>query len=104
MGMVGKTMLWPSILFLVTVILMLPLPLTVFERWKRFAVWGLPVLIVITYLMVAADKAQGSGLFNYSFAPVILMFLYGTFIIVSFAIIIKGWARTRRASKKGKLN
>lgn len=69
---------------------------TIFESWKRFAVWGVPTVAILTYLLIARDEATSGGFFDYNITAWILGLLYGIFVVTSLVIIIKSWIRVRR--------
>ena len=103
-GTVPWTMITIFLLVFPFSLITLPLPNVVFEAWKRFAVWGVPLVSVLASLWITSEQAHSNGFFDFGFGPIVLGFLYGVFMIISFVIIVKSWIRARRAFKKGKSN
>lgn len=64
---------------------------SVFEAWKKFAVWAIPVLLVLTYL-VTRDTG-GSNFFTMDFSLYFLAIIYGLFFLSS--LIVIGIATTK---------
>lgn len=57
----------------------------VFESWKKFAVWAMPVILLLTYL-VTRDTG-GSNFFSMDFSLYFLAIIYGLFFLISLVII-----------------
>ena len=72
----------------------LPLASTVFEAWKRFAVWAVPAMLAITALLILGG--EGNAYFSFGFGPFILMILYGLYFLVSLVIIIIAAVKARK--------
>lgn len=85
LGDIGKTTLWPSILLISLTLITFIFQNSIFEAWKKFAIWGIPVLLVLTYL-VTRDTG-GHNFFSMDFSLYSLAILYGLFFLISLAII-----------------
>jgi hypothetical protein len=92
-----------SILFDITaflVLALLPLLFTipfhnrVFESWRNFALWAVPVTLVLSALLMLGG--EGGSYFSYGFGPFILMLLYGAFVAVSLIVIIVAALKERK--------
>lgn len=59
--------------------------LSVFGAWKRFAVWAIPVLLVLTYF-VTRDTG-GNNFFTMDFSLYFLAIIYGLFFLSSLIVI-----------------
>jgi hypothetical protein len=79
---------------LVPVLLMLPFSLTVFESWKKFALWAVPIMLVLTGLLVLGG--EGSSYFSFGFGPFILTLLYGAYFLASLIIIVLAILKERK--------
>ena len=75
-------------------LLTIPLALSVFEAWKRFAVWAVPVLLAITALLVIGG--EGNAFFSFGFGPFILLVLYALYFLISLIIIFRAWQKSRK--------
>lgn len=58
----------------------------VFDAWKKFAVWGVPLVLILTYL-VTRDTG-GSNFFSMDLSLYFLAIIYGLFFLGSLAVII----------------
>ena len=72
----------------------------VFALWKWFAVWAIPIVIILT--LVIGRMSDGGGVGGVGFHPglILLPVLYGFYFFVSFAIIIVTAVRERRKRKQ----
>lgn len=82
----------PLGLLLFIPILLLPLAVifafvdgSIFNAWKRFAVWGIPALLVLSY--VVTRDTGSHNFFSMDFSLYFLAILYGLFFLISLAII-----------------
>lgn len=73
-------------------LLTLPLKTTIFEAWKRYAIWTIPTILLLVAWIEAVGS--GSGLFHPGelFYPLFAI-IYGT---SSLAIVFVGWRKTRK--------
>ena len=71
----------------------------VFQAWWRVAVWFVPIIIVATYLMNSGHQQSGfGGVAQDSFYFVILIALYGIFIITSLVRIVLAHRRLKQGN------
>ncbi len=95
--MLGMILFFPTLLLMFSIIIY-PLHPLVFNRWKKFALWSVPVVVIFTLLLASIDT--GGGLFDLGAGEMlvtcVLILLYGWFFIHSLALII---ATARRESK-----
>jgi len=96
-GLIGQIIFWPSILTFFFSLLTLPLTPAIFEAWKRFAVWAVPVMLVVTTLLILGG--EGNAYFSFGLGPFILMILYGLYVLISLTIIAWKYFATRKLSK-----
>ncbi len=73
-------------LLVLPALLTLPFRQTLFESWKRFAVFAVPVILALTALLMLGD--EGDPYISLGFGPFILMVLYGLYFFISLIIII----------------
>lgn len=57
----------------------------IFKVWKKFAIWGIPVLLISTYLVTR--DASGRNFFSMDFSLYFLAIIYGLFFFFSLIII-----------------
>ncbi len=87
----------PTILFVLIIsifpfsTLTLFAPNNAFDRWKRFAVWAVPILALLTLPIIKALSGDWLDV-----ATPTLVFLYGIYFIISLAIIIRAWRKERK--------
>lgn len=67
-----------------------------FEAWKKFAVWTVPVVLLLTYF-VTSDTGSG-GFFAMDFSIYYLAIVYATFFLTSLIIIVISTLRSRNKS------
>ena len=84
-GNVGKITLWPSLILFITLILSCFFKASVFESWKKFAVWAVPVILILTYFITR--DTGGSNFFSMDFSVYFLAIVYGLFFLTSLVII-----------------
>lgn len=61
----------------------------VFRAWWSFAMWFVPLIMIVTYLMYSGHQQSGfGGVAQYSFYSVILGALYAIFILTSLTRIV----------------
>jgi hypothetical protein len=72
----------------------LPFPVAVFESWKKFAIWAVPIMVVLTSLIVLGG--EGGSYINFGVGPFLLMILYGLYCFVSLIVIILAALKTRK--------
>ncbi len=77
-------------------LLTLPLRPSIFEAWRSFAIWAMPVMLAITAFIVVGG--EGSAYFSFGFGPLILLILYGAYFVASFGIIVMGVVKARKTS------
>ena len=70
----------------------------VFESWKRFAVWGISAVGILTLIVAFIDTSGGSGLGGPSIdvAPLFLAPVYTLYFLASFIVIGKAWWAGRK--------
>lgn len=84
-----------SILF-APAFLSLPFKLVAFENWKRFAVWAVPFVVGVTWLLFSIDIGGDiRGLVVSSMIITALFALYALYFIVSLTIISVTWYKNR---------
>ena len=57
----------------------------VFESWKKFAVWAIPVTLVLSVILMIGG--EGNSYFSFGFGPFILAVLYGAYFVISLVVI-----------------
>lgn len=80
---------------LMPILLTLPLKPAVFDAWKRYAIWSIPVILILVAWIETVGEGGGlPGQFHpgYLFYP-IFFFIHFT---ISLIIIIRVWLKTRR--------
>lgn len=85
------TILFPT--FLTFSIITYPLSLHVFNTWKKFALFSVPLVLVLTYLTIKGGGRE--GFFSLDFTPYYLFTIYGIFFLVSIIIILIAVFRER---------
>lgn len=85
------TMIFP-ILLLISVITY-RLKSTVFESWKKFAIWAVPLVLLLTFLITR--DSGGSNFFTMDYSLYFLAILYGLFFLISLTIIAVSTIRSR---------
>ncbi len=63
----------------------------VFDHWMKFAVWAVPTMMLLTYLILGGASQGGLGIesaYGGSFDAFLFMLLYGIFIGVSIYRIV----------------
>lgn len=80
-------------------LIVLPFCDHVFEAWKKFFIWGVPVVVVLTYLITTYEQSTSGGFMNIEVAPMIVGFIYAIYLTVSLVIITIAWSRCRRNMK-----
>lgn len=75
-------------------LIILPLAHTVFEKWRYFAIWAVPIMVGLT--MIIWQLPSGGGLPG-QFHPgiIFLPLLYGVYFLTSI-IIARAWWQSRR--------
>lgn len=69
----------------------------VFQAWWRFAVWFVPVIMVVTYLLYSGHRQSGfGGVSQGAFEFLILVILYAIFILTSLIRIILAHRRFKQ--------
>lgn len=81
---IGRITLMYGILF-IPALLALPSPPSVFEAWKRFAVWAVPVLFALFLLTMFVD--EGNSYYSFGFTGFALVVLYALYLLSSLGII-----------------
>ncbi len=90
---------WANYILITPLILLLSL-LTywlnqrVFESWKKFAVIGVPIVLVLTYFITR--PTGGSNFFTMDWSLYFLAVIYGLFFLISLIIIMVSVLRSRR--------
>lgn len=72
----------------------------VFEHWMKFAVWFVPAMIVLSYLILGGASSGGLGIesvYGGAFDAFLFMILYGIFIGVSLYRIVSKYKQLKRA-------
>ena len=92
---------WPMPIFLIVFIFSLltyKMHEAVFIAWRKFAIWALPLLILLSVLLIAGSSAGGMGIGSAiaaSFTIMMLLLLFSAFIIISLIIIAWKYFTTR---------
>lgn len=81
---------WMNYIFITPLIIFfslitIPFKVSVFEAWKKFAVWGVPIVLVLTYL--TTRDTGGHNFFSMDFSLYFLVIIYGLFFLTSLVII-----------------
>lgn len=66
----------------------------VFESWKKFAIWGVPIVLTITWYLTR--DTGGGGFFGVDFTFEFLLILYGLFTLISLVLIFTTAIKHRR--------
>jgi len=98
-GVTGGYALWFAIL-LSPVVLTLPFSVLAFEHWKKFGIFAIPVVILLSYYIDSMSGGGGVGVVGFHPGLILLPVLYGFYFFVSFAIIIVTAVRERRKRKQ----
>lgn len=82
---------WANYIFIAPVILFFLLITNwmnykIFEAWKKFAIFALPIILILTFL-VTRDTG-GSNFFSMDYSLYFLAIIYGLFFLGSLAVII----------------
>ena len=80
--------------------LTLPTSTHIFEAWKKFALWAVPIVLILTFLISRMSDGGGVGVVGFHPGLILLPVLYGLYFLVSFAIIIVTAVRERRKRKQ----
>ena len=62
----------------------------VFIAWRKFAIWAVPLMILLSFLLITGSSTGGMGIGSAiagSFTILMLLLLFGAFIIGSLIII-----------------
>lgn len=74
-------------------LLTLPLKPRVFEVWRSYAVWAVPIMLALSALiMIGGD---GNAYVSFGVGPFLLMILYGAYLLISLIIIARAWWMSR---------
>ena len=69
----------------------------VFEHWMRFAVWGVPAVIIAHILMYVVFYGNGSpDVFEKIVVVPIFILIYGIFVLISLWRIVAKWRELKR--------
>ena len=93
LNLISISLLALSILFL-PLLLTLPLKPSVFEAWKRFAKWSMPLILVLVAWMESGEGGSGMpGGYHpgYLFYPIFVIIYFTK----SFIIIFREWRKSR---------
>lgn len=69
----------------------------VFDHWIKFAIWAVPTMIVLTYIIMGGGQ-NGLGIesaYSNSFDALLYMLLYGTFIGISIYRIVSKYKQLK---------
>jgi hypothetical protein len=67
----------------------------IFDRWKWFAVFAIPIILILTFIIGRMSDGGGVGVAGFHPGLILLPVLYGFYFLVSFAIIIVTAIRER---------
>ncbi|HEY4516660.1 MAG TPA: hypothetical protein VJG64_01825 [Candidatus Paceibacterota bacterium] len=70
----------------------------VFIAWRKFALWAVPVLMILTYILTIPPRTGGLGIGSViaaSFTLATLFLLFASFVIISLVIIVWKYFSTR---------
>jgi hypothetical protein len=79
-------------------LLTLPLPALVFERWKGFALWAVP-LVTILILWVGMTGSSGSGIGQFHPGIIFFPLIYAFYFATSLVIILTAWYESKTSRK-----
>lgn len=82
------------ITILPTVVLLYCLKDRVFVAWKKFAIFAIPVVLVLIYFFTWMDSGS-SGWMNIKVAPTMISLIYGIYFTISLIIITLAWWKSR---------
>lgn len=96
-GLFGGMIFVPSLFLFFLSIIIIPLPSYVFDNWKKFAIWSVPLTIVLSILITnwGGSGGGGVGVYSMDLRPLFLIFLYGWFLIHSLIIILLAWYQAK---------
>ncbi len=93
-----KTLLLYTTVLLLPLFIVLPLNSSVFEAWKKFAVWAVPsVLVIVTALSFVEPGGSIGGMVEQRMLATAIIGLYAAYAIVSVSIIGTAWQKSRKS-------
>lgn len=88
-------LLWVFVLSLITY----KMQEAVFQAWWRFAMWFVPLIMIVTYFFYSGHQQSGfGGVAQDAFYFAILVALYAIFILTSLIRIILAYRRSKQTS------
>ncbi len=87
-------------LLLLPLVFLIPFRHSLFETWKRFAVFTIPPILVATYFIGQMSSGGGVGVVGYHPGLVYIPLLYGAYFLISIGIIMYAIIRERRVGRK----
>ena len=93
-----EILLFIPFLILFPALVSLPMNNFVFENWKKFSIWAVPILIILSYLIIRREESMGGGFMSVEIGPIIIGILYAIYSLVSLLIIGVTWYRNREKS------
>lgn len=82
-------------LILLPALISLPLNNFVFENWKKFSVWAVPILIILSYLIIKREESVSGGFMSVEIGPLLIGLLYALYTVISLTIIGVTWYKSR---------
>jgi hypothetical protein len=94
-GLIGGIALVPALLFFVPNTIAILMKTAVFDAWKRFALWAVPLITGITAFLGIASESGPYG-FSMGITPLVLMVVYIWYIVHSSIVIVRASRRNRK--------
>lgn len=96
LGIFKALLLYASVLIL-PLFITLPLKSSVFEAWKKFAVWAVPsVIFVVTAISFVETGGGIGGMVEQRMLAAAIIGLYVAYTIASVVIISVAWSKSRK--------
>lgn len=81
---------------LIPAILIAPLPSSVFDRWRTFALPAIPIVTLLTVYIMQMSGGGGVGVVGVHPGLIYLPLLYGAYFLISLGIIAWAWWKSRK--------
>lgn len=93
---VFKTLLLYGVALLSPIVVLLLFNSKVFEAWKKFAIWAVPVILVMVTALSSVETGGGiGGMVEQRMLAAAIIGLYAGYMIASVAIIGTSWWKSR---------
>ncbi|MDO8520891.1 MAG: hypothetical protein Q7S52_02135 [bacterium] len=98
----AELLLIPFVVFVFFSLITYKMRNEVFEHWIKFAIWGVPALIILTYLILGGASHGGLGIgssYGSSFDALLSILLYGSFCGISIYRIISKYNQLKHVKE-----